>query len=220
MMIVSLVLAFVFFIIFIFLSISGLNFALKRMIDSVLNNHKEDFTNNDNSIVNPIDDCRKIDVLTDNQLNFQTATNIPLSPVDYKNYVGNIYIPNSKNNENNQLTHGKYCMMKPKLLYDGIWESEIKKENPFEKQDWKLTNGDLTDGYYCSDKMIETNKPIPENYKDESSTPPITDGKYYTWFNDTYDDIFDTQISCFPSVFNAGITEDLKKKFSNTLAHV
>ena len=215
-MIISLVLAIVFIIIFIVLSIGGINMFLRNMIDRVLNQNKEAFTNSntneDFSIINPIDDCRKIDIITDNTLNFQTATNIPLSPVNYKDYVGNIHIQNDEI-ESNELTKGKYCMMKPKLLYDGIWESVINKENPYEYESWNLTNGNLADGYYCSDKMIEVNREIPSNFHDYSTTPPIESGKYYTWFNDTVDDVFDTEIHCFDSVFNAGITEDLKKKF-------
>lgn len=104
-------------------------------------------------------------------------------------------------------------LKKSKLLYDGIWEPTIHKEAPYEYESWKITNGNISDGYYCSDKLMEVNKPFPEKYIDKSATPPIVGGEYYTYFNDTQNDIFDTEIQCFPSVFNAGITEDLKKGF-------
>ena len=83
----------------------------------------------------------------------------------------------------------------------------------YETQNWRLTNGNLTDGYYCSDKLVEVNKPMPTNYIDKSAVPPPKPSNVITYFNDSADDIFDTEIACFPSVFNAGITEDLKKAF-------
>lgn len=213
---ISLIFALIFFIIFIFLCIAGGNYVLKSMINNILST-KENFQNIetfegiDNIIVNPIDDCRKIDQLSQDHLNFQTATNIPLSPNNYKNYIGSIYMNNESNNKN-ELIKGKYCLKKSKLLYDGIWDPTIHKESPYEYESWKLTNGNLSDGYYCSNKLLEVNKPFPENYIDKSATPPIVGGEYYTYFNDTQNDIYDTEIQCFPSVFNAGITEDLKTK--------
>lgn len=209
---IALIFAIIFLILFVFSIIAGGNYVLRKMIDSTITK-KENFENIDKSIINPIDECKKLDERNYNNLNFQTATNIPLSPNNYKNYIGNIYIDeNSK--PINELTNGKYCLYKGKLLYDGIWDPKINVESPYEYETWNLTNGNLTDGIYCSDKLIEVNKPFPEDYKDYSATPPITDTKYFTFFNDTQDDIFDAEISCFPSVFNAGITEDLKKKFS------
>jgi hypothetical protein len=213
---ISLIFALIFFIIFIFLCIAGGNYMLKSMINNVLSSQEnfennEHFNNNNNIIINPIDNCRKIDQLSQEHLNFQTATNIPLSPYNYKNYIGSIYIDNDNNNKN-ELTEGKYCLKKSKLLYDGIWDPIIIKDSPYEYESWKLTHGNLSDGYYCSNKLLEVNKPFPVNYKDKSATPPIVNGEYYTYFNDTQNDIYDTEIQCFSSVFNAGITEDLKKK--------
>ena len=187
---------------------------LKTMIERVIstNENFENFKNSlrENDVINPLDECKKIDKLSQDNINFQTATNIPLSPYNYKNYIGSIYMNETKNK--NELTKGKYCLKKSKLLYDGIWEPTIHKEAPYEYESWKITNGNISDSYYCSDKLMEVNKPFPEKYIDKSATPPIVGGKYYTYFNDTQDDVFDTEIQCFPSVFNAGITEDLKKK--------
>ena len=203
---ISLIFALIFFILFIFFCIAGINYVLRNMIDNVLSN-KENFQNSnskyteytENSIINPTDECKKIDEMSYNNLNFQTATNIPLSPNNYKNYIGSIYIDENNKNNINEFKNGSYCLKKSKLLYDGIWDSKINKESPYEHETWNLTNGDLTDGYYCSDKLLEVNKPFPEDYVDKSATPPIVGGAYYTYFNDTQDDPYDKEIICFGS---------------------
>ena len=202
---ISLIFCIVFFIIFIFLTIAGGNFVLKMMIDNILSkSEKFQNMNNDDLIINPVDDCKKIDIESEKNLNFQTATNIPLSPNYYKNYIGSIYM-NDDIKSKNELKDGMYCLKKSKLLYDGIWNPIINKESPYEYQSWDLTNGDLSDDYYCSDKLLEVNKPFPENYIDKSATPYIEGGDYYTYFNDTRDDKYDTEIQCFPQIFNKGI---------------
>ena len=64
-------------------------------------------------------------------------------------------------------------------------------------------------------KLIEINKPFPENYIDNTAIYQNKNGgKYYTYYNDEVNDKYDTEIQCFPSVFNPNITEDLKPKFS------
>ena len=107
--------------------------------------------------------------------------------------------------QKNDLKDGMYCLKKSKLLYDGIWNPIINKESPYEYESWELTNGNLSDDYYCSDKLLEVNKPFPENYIDKSATPEIEGGEYYTYFNDTENDKYDTEIQCFPQIFNKGI---------------
>ena len=241
---ISLIFVIIFFLLFIFFCIAGGNYLLKSIVDNVLSKN-EKFTNFNNknideTIVNPTDDCKKIDERSEDSLNFQTATNIPLSPNYYKNYVGSIYMDNPIANnpfppkkpsgnlsnvdwQNMEVTFegnikdGSYCLKKGKLLYDGIWDPKINKEAPYEYESWNLTDGDLSDGFYCSDKLIQVNKPFPKDYRDMSATPPIQGGDYYTYFNDINDDVLDTEISCFPSVFDAGITEDLKKIIPNGL---
>jgi len=202
---ISLIFCIGFFIIFIFLTIAGGNFVLKMMVDNVLSK-SENFQNmnNDNLIINPVDDCKKIDIESEKNLNFQTSTNIPLSPYYYKNYIGSIYM-NDDIKQKNDLKDGMYCLKKSKLLYDGIWNPIINKESPYEYESWELTNGNLSDDYYCSDKLLEVNKPFPENYIDKSATPEIEGGTYYTYFNDTQNDKYDTEIQCFPQIFNKGI---------------
>jgi len=199
---ISLIFCIVFFIIFIFLTIAGGNFVLKMMIDNVLS--KSEKFQNMNNLINPVDDCKKIDIESEKNLNFQTSTNIPLSPYYYKNYIGSIYM-NDDIKQKNDLKDGMYCLKKSKLLYDGIWNPIINKESPYEYESWELTNGNLSDDYYCSDKLLEVNKPFPENYIDKSATPEIEGGEYYTYFNDTQNDKYDTEIQCFPQIFNKGI---------------
>jgi len=209
---ISLLFCIFFFILFIFLSIAGGNIVLKMMIDNVLSK-SEKFQNMnmdnsiDNSIVNPLDDCKKIDLISEQNLNFQTATNIPLSPNYYKNYIGSIYM-NDDSKKNNDLKDGMYCLKKSKLLYDGIWNPIINKDSPYEYESWNLTNGDLSDDYYCSNKLLEVNKPFPENYIDKTATPVIKGNNYYMYFNDTKNDIFDTEIECFPEIFDTGYSPD------------
>jgi uncharacterized protein YneF (UPF0154 family) len=213
---ISLIFSIIFIIIFIFLCIIGGNYLLRSMMENIVKS-KEHFVNPDlqNEIIK-MDECKKIDESNFNHLNFQTTTNIPLSPNNYSNYIGSTYIDENANKDANQfdnkeLCNGKYCLVKPKLLYDGIWEPDIKINSPYEHESWKLTNGNLSGGYYCSDKLIEVNKPIPKNFIDKSAVyDDKNSGYYYTYFNDTNNDIFDTEIQCFGSVFNAGITEDLK----------
>jgi len=202
---ISLIFCIIFFLLFIFLSIAGGNFILRTMIDNILSkSEKFQNMNDDNLIINPIDDCKKIDQEAEKKLNFQTATNIPLSPNYYKNYIGSIYM-NDNIKPNNELKDGMYCLKKSKLLYDGIWDPKINKESPYEYETWNLTNGNLSDDYYCSDKLIEINKPFPENYIDKTATPCIEGEKYYTYFNDTQNDKYDIEIQCFPEIFNKGI---------------
>lgn len=208
----SLILSIFFLILFIFFCIAGGNFLLRSMVDNALG--KEDFRNinemdknniDDNSIVNPLDDCKKIDLESQESLNFQTTTNIPLSPYYYKNYIGKIYIENPVHN--NELKEGSQCLKKNKLLYDGIWDPKINKDASYEYETWNLTNGNLYDDYYCSNKLLEVNKPFPKDYIDMSATPPIEDGHYYTYFNDTQNDVCDKEIQCFPEIFNTGLPD-------------
>lgn len=201
---ISLIFCIVFFIIFIFLTIAGGNFVLKMMVDNVLSKSEKFQNMNNDNLINPVDDCKKIDIESEKNLNFQTSTNIPLSPNYYKNYIGTIYM-NDDIKQTNDLKDGMYCLKKSKLLYDGIWNPIINKESPYEYQSWELTNGNLSDDYYCSDKLLEVNKPFPENYIDKSATPEIEGGEYYTYFNDTQNDKYDTEIQCFPQIFNKGI---------------
>jgi hypothetical protein len=218
----SLIIIFILIIIFFLLSVIGGNYFLKNILESFVIK-KETFRNIDElKDIDKIDECKSNDWNIYNQLNFQTATNIPLSPNTYKNHIGSFYINRNVNEQanyfdDNGMTNGKYSMTKPRLLYDGIWDSNIGIDAPFEKQTWKLTNGNLSGGSYSSDKMIEINKPIPKNFKDKSAVSLNQNGGYYyTYFNDVNNDVFDTEIVCFPQIFDAGMNtmnsdESLKK---------
>lgn len=191
---VSLIFSIIFFILFIFFCIIGGNYMLKMMLDNILS---ENFDNLNDNVVNPIDECKKIDLETQETLNFQTATNIPQSPYNYKNYIGKIHISEDDDNKKESNKDGIYCLKKSKLLYDGIWESKIDTESPFKIQKWNLTNGNLSDDYYCSDKLIEVNKPFPTNYIDKTAVTSNNSEGYFMYFNDIHNDILDTEIQCF-----------------------
>jgi hypothetical protein len=65
---------------------------------------------------------------------------------------------------------------------------------------------------YCSDKLIQVNKPIPRNYIDKTATylNDSESASYYSYFNDVQDNIFDTQIACFPNIFDPNNPKNLQ----------
>jgi len=210
----SLIFCVIFILIFLFLCYAGGNYLLHNMINNVLANQS---TSTDNIIekfqnksinqfqadgkINPLDECKKMEKMDENTLNFQTGTNIPLSPNYYKDYVGNIYCNTEPVKETLDLSKGNYCMNKPKLLYDGIWDSKMESnDDGFEYQNWDLTKENLYEGYYCSDKLLQVNKDIPDNFKDMSATPPVEGGEYYNYLIDSYQDPLDTQLHCFGNI--------------------
>lgn len=210
---ISLIFCVIFILIFLFLCYAGGNYLLHNMINNVLSNQTvqtpliEKFENKlinqfqADGIINPLDKCKKMDEMNQNTLNFQTGTNIPLSPNYYKDYVGNIYCNTEIIKETLDLNKGNYCMKKPKLLYDGIWDPKMESnDDGFEYQNWDLTKGNLYEGYYCSDKLLQVNKDIPPNFKDMSATPPVKGGEYYNYLIDSYQDPLDTQLHCFGQV--------------------
>jgi len=218
---ITLILVVFFLIVFIILTIAGGNYALRSLIDSVIGDSKETFDNysNKNSLIDSIDSCKQIDKFNLEKLNTQTGTNIPLSPNNYENYVGIIY-DNIKDDKNDELKQGNYCLYKNELLYDGIWKSDMKNPKPgYLDQDWILTNGNVMNDYYCSNKLVQLNKKIPKNFMDFSQTPPPSrEIDKITYFNDCLDDPLDIQLSCFPPIFNKGMTpstKDFSKEYNN-----
>ena len=207
---ITLILVVFFLVICILLTISGGNFALKSIIDNVLDN-KETFENNNikQKIINSIDECKQIDKYNNEKVNMQTGTNIPLSPNYYEDYTGIMY-DNIQNPENNDLKQGNYCLYKNELLYDGIWKSKMINPRPgYIEQEWTLTNGNVMNDYYCSNKLVQLNKKIPDNYIDKSAVSS-DEVEMKTYFNDCKDDPLDIQLSCFPTVFNKGMTPTTK----------
>jgi len=200
---ISLIISLLILVLVIILTIYGINVALKSTVDTFLT--KEKFTNY-NSIekIPNLDACKKLDSPLKNTLNTQTGTNIPMGPIQYNDHVGNLQI--YKNKPTNELKDGCLCAYQNELLYDGIWKSEIKnKDNGFLNQSWKLTNGNILNDYVCSDKFIQLNKPIPEDYIDNSGIVNSNCNKTSIYFNDPKDDPLDLQINCFPSEFNKGM---------------
>ena len=204
---ISLIITLIILILVVILSIYGFNSLLRSTVDKFVNNN-ENFENFENSnTLNNIpflDACKKLDKPLKETLNTQTGTNIPLSPIFYNDHVGktNIY----KNKKNNELKEGCYCINQNELLYDGIWKSEVNNmKNGLLNQNWSMTNGNVINDYICSDKFIQVNKTLPEDYIDNTN---IYENEVDTdiYFNDKKDDPLDLQINCFPSEFNKGIT--------------
>ena len=218
-MFVTLILIVFFLVIFLILSFITVNFVFKKMVEAFLvkNEKFENFKRflfPKNKKINEEDNCKKIDKLGNELLQNQTGTNIPLSPNKYENYVGIIY-DDIKENKNDELKKGKYCIYKNELLYDGIWKSKITNpKNGFLKQNWKLTNGNVMNDYICSDNLIQINKKIPKDFIDYSSTPIEDPIDYKMYFNDCIDDPMDIQLSCFPTEFNKGITSQTQNFLS------
>jgi hypothetical protein len=201
---ISLIFAIIFLVIFIFFVIAGGNYLLKSVVDHVLNNSSdsnEGFANINHAenIVNPTDSCKKIDFENKDKLNFQTATNIPLSPNYYKDYVGVLYTNETDMNDlkNNLKLDNTYCLKKSKLLYDGIWDDTIKMDGSYVYNKWSLTDGDVSDDFYCSNKLIEINIPMPTNFVDMSATPTLGKMPLYEFVNDPINDVNDTELICF-----------------------
>ena len=219
---ITLIIVVFFLIVFIILTIAGGNYALSSLVRNTLSDgdNKETFDNykdknNKHNLINSIDNCKQIDKFNLEKVNTQTGTNIPLSPNYYDDYVGIIY-NDIKNPKNNELKNGDYCLYKNELLYDGIWKSKMKHSNQgYIEQDWELTKGNVMNDYYCSNKLVQLNKKIPKDFIDYSSTPEAKEVNMKTYFNACKDAPMDLQLSCFPSVFDKGITPTTKN-FLNT----
>ena len=209
---ITLILVIFFLVVCILLTIVGGNYALRHLVDSALGK-KETFENPNQikkKIIDSMDDCKQIDKFNTGKLNMQTGTNIPLSPNTYEDYVGIMY-DDIKNPPNNELKDGNYCLYKDELLYDGIWKSKIAHPRPgYEKQEWTLTNGNVMNDYYCSNKLVQLNKKIPNDYVDQSAVYDDPNVEKITYFNDCKDDPYDIELSCFPPIFNKGITSTTK----------
>lgn len=206
---ISLIITLVVLILFIILTIYSINSFLFNVVDKFVSK-KENFENYNKykQSIN-LDACKKLDNMSKKVLNTQTGTNIPLNPVKYNNFVGDLNI--YKNKANNELKQGNLCLNQDELLYDGVWQSNNRKiKNGFLNQDWNLTNGNIINDYICSDKLIQTNKTLPQDYIDCTTTPNLKEMDTTIYFNDKLDDPLDLQINCFPDEFNKGITINTK----------
>lgn len=180
------------FIVFMF------NFLLRKALESFIP-QDEHFSNDE---LNDMDGCKKIDKVANEQLNFQTATSIPLSPYhNVSQYVGNVYVEGKTPDIVVDTADG---FSKPKLLYDGIWLPTIEKEDNVEKVNWTLTNGGIIDGHYFAngENLFQQNKPFDKNKIDKSAVYKyITNEKVYGYYNDVFDDPLDIEVDCFPEIF-------------------
>ena len=203
---ISLIIALVVLILIIIITFYGLNSALRSAVDTFLNK-KENFSNFNNinqlNQIPELDACKKLDKPLKNTLNSQTGTNIPLNPIYYNNHVGKQQIYD--NEKNDELKKGNLCAYQNELLYDGIWKSVVdKKPNGFLNQNWLLSNGDIKNDYVCSDKFIQLNKTMPNDYLDcEVPKRKPLDTEIY--FNVKKDDPLDLSLTCFPDEFNKGM---------------
>ena len=168
------IITFIILLIFFVICYRFINKTIETMIDNTL--AMEHFENNDNKNVREDCLCKKKDILSEKLLNFQTPASIPGCHDDYTYYVNDIYINKPEKRPMKNLKCRDKIMIKPKLLYDGIYEPYIFNNKGFEKVRWKLTNGNITDGYYHSDKLLQMNKDMPENCND---CEPKNDNNYY-----------------------------------------
>ncbi len=198
------------FILLIVIFWAGSNYFLKSALDHYSNNKEgfENLTDASNQSIRPIDECSKRDLKEQNILFSPSSGGIPDAPFKYVNYVGEIYreIPNETLGKDN----GIYCIKKPKLLYDGIWEPYIFAKNGNEKTEWSLTDGNLFEGDICMKSLYNTLKPMPKYLP--ADCPPMYDttiGVYCNGpvMNDPQDitSPIDSQVIAFPSIFTPGL---------------
>ncbi len=193
----------------------------------------EDFKNMEEmkeKSIRPIDGCKELDEKNADLLRTNTATGIPQAPADqqYIDYVGEVY---TYKQPNEALERGKYCIKKPKLLFDGIWSPYIFAKDGFMKVKWELTDGNLFEGDVCMDSLYDTLKPMPKILPPDCPIKCINDcddpielGKegfcgnkcdlsYYCNgpnFTDPQNisdpiDPQDKEVVCFPSIFNQNL---------------
>ncbi len=200
-----------FFIIFVLFIYGMVNYNLKNALDHYIN--KEKFTNfteilpkNDKSI-RPIDSCTQQDKDNEKIVYSPSAGGIPDAPWKYNNYVQDVY----KKNKDEALgkENGKYCIKKPKLLFDGIWSPYIFTKDGYEHTKWSLTNGNLSEGEVCMKSLYDNLKTMPKDLPPDCPVKCLTDcdlGVYCNGpvFNDPQDltSKIDEQYICFPSVFS------------------
>lgn len=116
------------------------------------------------------------------QLNFQVATDIPLSQTSYSDYINKYYI-NKKINTSvdpDMEVHGTMNMEKPDFYYDGIWKPSYKNQGDYQRVKWSLTKEKGSRGKLDIDKLLQQvgSKPMPEEMKYEmcnTNTLPFND---------------------------------------------
>lgn len=202
------------FILLIILFIYGIfNYNLTNALDHYVNN-KEKFTNylelhpEDNKSIRPLDNCSAQDKKTEKYIYSPSSGGIPENPWKYKFYVQDIYKKDSKVNQIGKM-NGKYCVKKPKLLFDGIWSPYVFTKDGFEHTKWSLTDENLSEGEVCMKSLFDTLKPMPKELPADCPVKCLTDcdiGVYCNGpvMNDPQNltSKIDEQVICFPSVFS------------------
>ncbi len=182
-------------------------------------------TGDDADSVRPIDDCRKYDMKGYDKLHTNVAVGLPDAPYKYNDYIGEIYI--QKENQTLGRDNGKYCVKKPKLLFDGIWSPYLFEKEGWERVEWSLTDGGLFEGETCMKSLFNTLKPMPkwsppdcpvkclndckEDFYVYCNTEQLTESEKNKFkggldkaMNDPQDitDPNDANVICFPSMFS------------------
>lgn len=199
-------------ILLIILFIYGLfNYQLKNTLDKFSN--QENFSNQDQESIRPLDECRKYDEKGQQLLQTNVSAGIPEAPYRYNYYVGEIY--QNKQDDSLSKESGPYCVKKPKLLFDGIWSPYIFAKDGFERTEWSLTNGNLFEGEVCMKSLYNTLKPMPKWSPPDCKVKCINDCEVGTYcngpvMNDPQDitDPDDSQAICFPSIFSPNANKD------------
>lgn len=204
-----------FFVIFILFIYGMVNYNLKNALDHYINNNsnKEGFSNyleilpEDNKSIRPIDDCTREDIKTKNFVYSPSSGGIPENPWKYNYYVQDVYKKDATNPIGK--TNGKYCVSKPKLLFDGIWSPYVFTKDGFEHTKWSLTNGNLSEGEVCMKSLYDNLKTMPKDLPPDCPVKCLTEcdmGVYCNGpvMNDPQDltSKIDEQYICFPSVFS------------------
>ncbi len=209
----------IFFVIIIVVIIFSIgNYLLRKIVESFLQK-KEGFSNMDRAYLAP-DECSQIDHMGDDKLYMQCSTNIPMAPFKYADFVGEIYTHEPKNGDNltpppscNNSQYNFVSLIKPKLIYDGIFDPHIKKDDGWESTEYTMNPDTIVYEKYFSNKMLEHNFKVPNQWRDLSSTPYVEGGdKVQYFFNDTQQDVMDTELYCWDQIFNAGVTNQLKNQ--------
>lgn len=200
-------------VVLVILFIYGLvNYNLKSFVGQYI--RQENFENqeeeNEDKSIRPIDECKKMDEKEESILRTAVSGGIPQAPFKYNDYVGDIYFNNKTNPIGKE--NGKYCIKKPKLLFDGIWSPYQFYNDGWEKTEWELTNGNLSEGEVCMKSLYNTLKPMPKWSPPDCPVKCQNDCEIGVYCNGPPDndpqdltDANDSTFICFPSVFTPGI---------------
>ena len=144
----------IFIVLMLILYLSSLKISKQKFLN------RENFNNNiieqKKESLKEIDgECKNIYTLK--ELCTPTSVNIPTSDYNIKTPVFNT-CKNYSEKVINELK-GKYCFPIEKLMYDGLWDSNIKdfNKNYPEKQQrqWTMSDKVKTHGLYCGDQLLK-----------------------------------------------------------------